>query len=75
MSTVEDLWAAYKTVFNSADGEVVLHDLETRFHIETPVFSNDPYETAFRDGQRSVVLLIRSLLRDRPAIKDIIDHG
>jgi hypothetical protein len=73
--TPEDIWAAYKTIFNTDDGEVVLHDLESRFHIETPVFSNDSHETAFRDGQRSVVLLIRSFLRDRPAIEEMIDNG
>lgn len=73
--TPEDIWAAYKAIFNTDDGEVVLHDLESRFHIETPVFSNDSHETAFRDGQRSVVLLIRSFLRDRPAIEEMIDNG
>jgi hypothetical protein len=73
--TPEDIWAAYKKIFNTDDGEVVLHDLESRFHIETPVFSNNSHETAFRDGQRSVVLLIRSFLRDRPAIEEMIDNG
>ena len=71
----QDIWGAYKTLFATDDGDVVLRDLEARFHIDTPVFSNDPYETAFRDGQRSVVLLISSMLRDRPAIKDMIDDG
>ncbi len=71
----QDIWGAYKTLFATDDGDVVLRDLEARFHIDTPVFSNDPYETAFRDGQRSVVLLIRSMLRDRPAIKDMMNDG
>ena len=73
--TPEDIWAADKVIFDTDDGKVVLHDLESRFHIETPVFSNDSHETAFRDGQRSVVLLIRSFLRDRPAIEEMIDNG
>ena len=71
----QDIWGAYKTLFATDDGDVVLRDLEARFHIDTPVFSNDPYETAFRDGQRSVVLLISSMLRDRPAIKDMMNDG
>ena len=71
----QDIWGAYKTLFATDDGDVVLRDLEARFHISSPVFSNDPYETAFRDGQRSVVLLIQSMLSDRPAIKDMIDDG
>ena len=73
--TPEDIWAAYKSAFATEDGDVVLRDLEARFHMETPVFSSDSHETAFRDGQRSVVLLIRSFLRDRPKIEDMIDNG
>ena len=73
--TPEDIWAAYKAAFATEDGEVVLRDLEIRFHMETPVFSSDSHETAYRDGQRSVVLLIRSFLRDRPKIEDMIEDG
>lgn len=64
--TPDDLKAAYKHILKSEDGDVVLEDLELRFHIRTPVFSNDPYETAFRDGQRSVVLFIANMLKDKP---------
>ena len=64
--TPDDLRSAYKHILESDDGAVVLDDLELRFHIRSPVFSNDPYETAFRDGQRSVVLFIMNMLKDRP---------
>ena len=64
--TPEDLRAAYKFILESNDGGVIMEDLELRFHIRSPVFSNDPYETAFRDGQRSVVLFIMNMLKDRP---------
>ena len=68
--TPEDLQAAYKFILESNDGQVVMEDLDLRFHIRAPVFSSDPHETAFRDGQRSVVLFMRNMLRDRPTIDE-----
>jgi len=62
--TPEDLRAAYKFILESNDGEVIMEDLELRFHIRSPVFSNDPYETAYRDGQRSVVLFMQNMLKE-----------
>ena len=66
----EDLRAAYKYILESNDGEVIMEDLELRFHIRTPVFSNDPYETAFRDGQRSVILFMQNMLKERPVTEE-----
>jgi len=62
--TPEDLRATYRSLFNTDDGQAVLEDMQIRFHIHAPVFSSEPGETAFRDGQRSVVLMIQSFLRD-----------
>jgi len=62
----EDLRAAYRLILDSDDGRVMLDDLERRFHIHAPIFSADPYETAFRDGQRSVVLMLQGMMRDTP---------
>ena len=62
----EDLRATYRALFNTDDGQAVLEDLQIRFHIHRPVFSAEANETAFRDGQRSVVLMIQSFLRDHP---------
>jgi hypothetical protein len=62
----DDLRSAYKFILEHNDGEAIMEDLELRFHVRTPVFSNDPYETAFRDGQRSVVLFMQNMLKDRP---------
>lgn len=62
--TPEDLRAAYKFILESNDGEVIMEDLELRFHIRSPVFSSDPYETAFRDGQRSVILFMQNMLKE-----------
>ena len=68
--TPEDLRAAYKFILESNDGEVIMEDLELRFHIRSPVFSNDPYETAYRDGQRSVILFMQNMLKEQKPIEE-----
>jgi len=55
---------AYQLVFNSEDGQKVLEDLKKRFHIHGTVFSTEPTDTAYREGQRTVVLFIQSMLLD-----------
>jgi len=62
----EDTVELYKLVFDSEDGDKVLHDLGLRFCEQSSTFSTDPCETAYREGQRTVVLFIRSMLRDKP---------
>ena len=56
--SIEDLRAAYKLTFNSKDGETILKDLEARYHINGSTFSPDATETAYREGQRTVVLFL-----------------
>tara|TARA_Y100000593_G_scaffold91988_1_gene182271 strand:- start:363 stop:551 length:189 start_codon:yes stop_codon:yes gene_type:complete len=57
------LYAAYKLVFNSEDGTTVLDDLKKRFHMTTPTFvAGDSHESAFLEGQRSVVLTIENMI-------------
>ena len=63
----DDLRTSYKVLFSSNDGKIVMDDLAKRFHLASPVFSNDPYETAFKDGQRCVVLFMNQLMQDRKA--------
>lgn len=59
---IEKTREAYAFLFGETDGDTVLEDLEARFHIHAPTFSADPYETAFREGQRSVVLFIKNMM-------------
>ena len=66
----EDTIELYKTVFDTEDGDKVLEDLGLRFCEQSSTFSTDPCETAYREGQRTVVLFIRSMLRTKPDIKD-----
>jgi hypothetical protein len=54
---------SYKQVFNTTDGKKVLEDLEKRFFMESSTFSTDPYETAYREGCRSVILTIKKLIQ------------
>jgi|TARA_R110000751_G_scaffold15313_6_gene49866 hypothetical protein len=62
--TPEDLRATYKALFNTDDGQVVLGDLQKRFHIHTLVHAERCCDSAFNDGQRSTVLLIQNLMQD-----------
>lgn len=59
---INDLREAYAFLFGETDGDTVLDDLRSRFHCHSPTFSADPYETAFREGQRSVVLFIENMM-------------
>lgn len=62
--TPDDLRNAYKHLFSTDDGKVVLEDLQKRFHIHGTVFSTEPTDTAYCEGQRTVVLFIQSMLLD-----------
>jgi len=64
MKKVEELRLAYRRTFNSDDGAVVLSDLKTRFGFETTTYSDNPYESAFNEGQRAAVLLIVRMLTE-----------
>ena len=71
--TPEELRAAYKVVLNSNDGQKVLKDLEARFHVDGTTFSDNSNETAYREGQRTVVLFMKSMLKDQPKREDIVE--
>ena len=58
---------AYHQVFSSGDGKLVLADLMSRFHVLGPSFAGDPYTTAFREGERNVLLYIAEKLALDPA--------
>lgn len=64
MKQIEELKLSYRRTFNTDDGEVVLSDLKSRFGFETTTFSDNPYESAFNEGQRAAVLLIVRMLTE-----------
>tara|TARA_B100001057_G_scaffold450176_1_gene491996 strand:+ start:989 stop:1204 length:216 start_codon:yes stop_codon:yes gene_type:complete len=69
MKAINDNIKLYQRIFKSEDGEKLLEDLEKRCNVESTSFSKDPYETAFREGQRSVILYIKNILKQKPGGK------
>lgn len=55
---MKDTILAYKRVFESEDGSKVLEDLMKSCHMVNSTMGNDPYETSFNEGARSVVVRI-----------------
>jgi len=55
----------YKIMFNSGEGKVILADLEKRcHHHSTTNVKGDSHESAYMEGQRSVLLFIKSMLQN-----------
>ena len=63
---VKELVSNYKTTFNTDTGKIVLEDLKKRSHFyNTTHVKGDAYESAFYEGQRSLVIFIESLLNQK----------
>ena len=63
---LDTLQVFYRQVFNSAEGLVVLNDLQKRFNVNASTFERgDPHYSAYLEGQRSVVLSIMRLMEER----------
>jgi len=58
---------SYRKVFGTREGQHVLHDLMSCCHMLHPSFVKDPYEAAFREGERNAVLRILTLINEDPA--------
>lgn len=68
---------AYYNTFSQGEGAIVLGDLYASFmdrcsHDET---DPDPHQTAFREGQRSVVILIKALMAEGMLNPETADSG
>ena len=53
----------YRQTFGTQSGRRVLQDLRTSFSKRVSYTKGDPYDTAFREGERNVVLKIESMLK------------
>ena len=62
---IKDLIKQYKTVFGSDDGKMVMDDLEKRCFYNVTTFSKGENETAFFEGQRNVLLFIKSMINHK----------
>ena len=59
-----DLRAKYREIFLSDEGAAVLDDIRARCFYRSITIGSDPYETAFNEGTRSVVLYIERMIED-----------
>ena len=56
---------SYKQVFETDDGKKVLSDLEKRCHfLHTTNIKGDSHESAYMEGQRSILLFIKAMLQN-----------
>ena len=61
---VEGLKKNYHYIFNTDEGKSVMSDLEKRCHHHTTTnVKGDSHESAYMEGQRSVLLFIKTTLR------------
>ena len=61
---IKGLKKNYEYIFNTDEGKEVLSDLEKRCHYHsTTNVKGDSHESAYMEGQRSVILFIKSMLR------------
>lgn len=62
---LDDLFQNYRTTFGTVQGQNVLEDLESRLHQNTTTFSKDSLEMAYLEGQRSVLLMIKNIIKEK----------
>ena len=63
---LQQLQTDYKVIFNSDEGVRVMADLEKRCHfLSTTNIKGDSHESAYMEGQRSVLLFIKSMLQKK----------
>lgn len=68
----------YHRVFGTTEGKKVLFDLMKQHHILTAAASSpiDPYELAYREGERSVILrILTSLDMDPGKLREKIEEA
>ena len=62
---IQNLKNNYEFIFNSGEGKEILADLEKRCHYHsTTNVKGDSHESAYMEGQRSVLLFIKSMLQN-----------
>ena len=61
---IQGLKKNYEYIFNSDEGKQVLIDLEKRCHYHsTTNVKGDSHESAYMEGQRSILLFIKAMLQ------------
>lgn len=72
---LRDTIIAYKSVFNSDDGQRVLEDLKAACCYNSALFSDNSLEMARNEGARQVVLRILKLLSYGPKELKELNRG
>ena len=55
----------YKYIFNTDEGKAVMSDLEKRCHFFTTTnIKGDSHESAYMEGQRSILLFLKAMLQN-----------
>ena len=54
----------YRITFSSKEGERVLADIQSAYYHRGSYSKNDPHETSYREGQRSVIIRIINLMKE-----------
>ena len=73
---IKQLREIYKIVFGSDAGKRVMEDLEKRCHYHsTTNVKGDSHESAYMEGQRSVLLFIKSMLQKENENVKRADNG
>ena len=65
--TREEIAAAYRQVFSSPAGKLVLQDLEDSFCGNT--FDKDTNVSMYKQGQRSVPMAIKTMIEVNPNVR------
>jgi hypothetical protein len=62
---IYDLKKNYQITFNTDEGKQVMSDLEKRCHFfSTTNVKGDSHESAYMEGQRSILLFIKAMLQN-----------
>ena len=61
--TEKELASAYSRLFNGETGRIILENLVSKYQRRSSFVRGDPYETAYKEGARSVILHIRTMVK------------
>jgi hypothetical protein len=69
--TDREITSAYARLFSGETGRVVLENMVAKYQRRSSFVRGDPYETAFKEGARSVILHIRTMVRKHGPSDDL----
>jgi hypothetical protein len=69
--TEREIASAYARLFGGETGMVVLENMVSKYQRRSSFVRGDPYETAFKEGARSVILHIRAMVKKHGPDNDL----